>query len=354
MLNPSPDIAHFASNVTAWQAKCGRHDLPWQNTRDPYRIWLSEIMLQQTQVATVIGYYERFLARFPDVKSLADAAQDDVMPYWAGLGYYARARNLHKCAGIVAGRWGGRFPKNIDDIASLPGIGRSTAAAITAFAFGQRNPIMDGNVKRVFTRYFGIEGEPQRRAVEQQLWFLAQEVIARSAHGIDMAAYTQGLMDLGATVCTRRLPQCGACPLSSACYARRAGRQGELPTPKARKAAPKRHCQMLVVHDDDHVLLVRQPSPGIWGGLWSLPKYDDVAAMHAAMQNMGLAPGTESPLEPFTHVFSHFALRVEPWIANARGMAAAEPRPAQSWKGIHALAAVALPAPIKALLDRLF
>lgn len=276
------------------------------------------------------------------------------MPYWAGLGYYARARNLHRCARIIASDWGGQFPKDIDELTNLPGIGRSTAAAITAFAFGQHNPIMDGNVKRVFTRYFGIEGETGRRAVEQQLWQLAQSALAQSAHEINISAYTQGLMDLGATVCARRQPQCDRCPLAPNCYARRAGRQGDLPTPKARKKAPRRSCHMLIARHGNDVLLEQQPSPGIWGGLWSLPQYDDVTAMHAHMQNMGLAPGMESPLQPFTHVFSHFTLQVEPWLIQTSSLPVAEPQPAQSWKAIDTLHAVALPSPVKTLLDRLF
>ncbi|WP_057110344.1 A/G-specific adenine glycosylase, partial [Bordetella pertussis] len=244
----------FASRITAWQARHGRHDLPWQNTRDPYRIWLSEIMLQQTQVATVIPYYQRFLERFPDVAALAAARQEDVMPYWAGLGYYARARNLHRCAQEIMQRCVGRFPPRAEEIATLPGIGRSTAAAIAAFAYGERSPIMDGNVKRVFTRHFGIEGDPARRAVEQQLWALAAAQV-QAAPDLDMPGYTQGLMDLGATLCTRGKPACERCPVAQSCIARRDGRQAELPTPKARKAIPERSTAMLVLHGPDGILL---------------------------------------------------------------------------------------------------
>ena len=219
----------FSPRIVAWQRLHGRHDLPWQNTRDPYRIWLSEIMLQQTQVATVIPYYERFLARFPDVAALAAAAQEDVMPYWAGLGYYARARNLHRCAQEIARDWQGRFPPTAEAIATLPGIGCSTAAAIAAFAYGERSPILDGNVKRVFTRHFGIAGDPSKREVEQRLWALADTQV-EVAPDLDMAAYTQGLMDLGATLCTRGKPACDKCPVADTCVARREGRQAELPT----------------------------------------------------------------------------------------------------------------------------
>lgn len=263
----------FAPRIVAWQRQHGRHDLPWQNTRDPYRIWLSEIMLQQTQVATVIPYYERFLQRFPDVAALAAAAQEDVMPYWAGLGYYARARNLHRCAQEIARDWNGRFPPSAEAIATLPGIGRSTAAAIAAFAYGERSPILDGNVKRVFTRHFGIAGDPARREIEQRLWALADAQV-EAAPGLDMAAYTQGLMDLGATLCTRGKPACERCPVADTCVARREGRQAELPTPKARKAIPERETAMLVLQHQGAFLLQQRPEPGIWGGLWSLPEFD--------------------------------------------------------------------------------
>ncbi|EWM51298.1 A/G-specific adenine glycosylase [Bordetella holmesii 70147] len=227
----------FAALIADWQARHGRHRLPWQNTRDPYRIWLSEIMLQQTQVATVIPYFERFLGRFPDVAALAAASQEDVMPYWAGLGYYARARNLHRCAQDIVARWAGRFPPDAQTIATLPGIGRSTAAAIAAFAYGERSPIMDGNVKRVFTRHFGIEGDPSKRELEQRLWRLAEDLVS-AVPGLDMTAYTQGLMDLGATLCTRGKPACDRCPVAASCIARRDGRQQELPTPRHAEPCP--------------------------------------------------------------------------------------------------------------------
>src|SRR5690606_11842265 len=203
---PQPCPQNLAEKVVAWQTTSGRHHLPWQNTQDPYRVWLSEIMLQQTQVATVLGYYERFLERFPTVQDLAAAEQDEVMPYWAGLGYYARARNLHRCAREVMEKWGGRFPATAADLATLPGIGRSTACAIAAFCFGERSPIMDGNVKRVFTRYFGIYGPTQKKAVENTLWAKADEMVELAPADLDMAAYTQGLMDLVSQCCTRSKP----------------------------------------------------------------------------------------------------------------------------------------------------
>lgn len=344
----------FAIRIATWQQRHGRHDLPWQNTRDPYRIWLSEIMLQQTQVSTVIPYYERFLGRFPDLHALAAAEQEDVMPYWAGLGYYARARNLHRCAQVIAGDWGGRFPPDAAGIATLPGIGRSTAAAIAAFAYGERSPIMDGNVKRVFARHFGIAGDPARRETEVRLWGLADAQLAEGAgHGVDMAAYTQGLMDLGATVCVRGKPLCERCPVNETCIARREGRQAELPTPKARKATPERRTGMLLLQHDGKILLERRPSPGIWGGLWSLPEFDAGLDVAAACGALGATPRTVFELAAFSHTFTHFRLHVRPWYVVLARAPADDGRP---WRWVDAAGAagVALPAPVRKLIDGLF
>lgn len=354
MLNPVPDIANFASRIVQWQRRSGRHDLPWQGTRDPYRIWLSEIMLQQTQVATVIGYYQRFLQRFPDVATLAASSEDEVMPYWAGLGYYARARNLHRCARVVAADWNGEFPLDAAEISQLPGIGRSTAAAIAAFAFGARRPILDGNVKRVFTRYFGIEGDPGQRAIETTLWTLAEDVVASAPPDLGMPAYTQGLMDLGATLCTRAHPGCDNCPLAADCYARRTARQGDFPGRKARKLRPERHCRMLVLEHDGKILLERRPSPGIWGGLWCLPQYDGPDDLDVALSRLGLDTIQARPLEPIKHDFTHFRLHIEPWLAHADNSFLAEPVTTQNWVATGDLDATALPAPVKKLLARLF
>ncbi|OZI27395.1 A/G-specific adenine glycosylase [Bordetella genomosp. 7] len=343
----------FASRIVAWQRSHGRHGLPWQGTQDPYRIWLSEIMLQQTQVATVIPYYQRFLERFPDVSALAAASQDEVMPYWAGLGYYARARNLHRCAQAVVNEWNGRFPPTAQQIATLPGIGRSTAAAIAAFAYGERAPILDGNVKRVFTRHFGIAGDPARRDVEQSLWALAEAQVA-AAPRLDMAAYTQGLMDLGATLCTRGKPDCGHCPLADTCVARREGRQAELPTPKTRKAIPERQTGMLVLQRDGAILLHLRPSPGIWGGLWSLPEFEAGSDPAQAVQRLGLQPLRRYELAAFAHTFTHYRLHIKPWYVPVQPAASlAEPGPAQRWAGAADLPGMALPAPVRKLIDGL-
>ena len=345
----------FAPRLIAWQRAHGRHGLPWQDTRDPYRIWLSEIMLQQTQVATVIPYYERFLQRFPDVAALAAAGQADVMPYWAGLGYYARARNLHRCAQAVASQWGGRFPEDPADIAALPGIGPSTAAAIAAFAHDRRAAILDGNVKRVLCRHFGIAGDPTRREVERRLWELAGSLLP-GAGDTDpgMPAYTQGLMDLGATVCTRGRPACAACPMQQTCIARRDGRQQELPTPKARKAVPERATAMLILQSGDSVLLHRRPEPGIWGGLWSLPEFDADGDPLSASLALGARAAEASALAPFAHAFTHYRLHVRPYLARAAVPALSEPSPGHAWTPLAALPGTAMPAPVRKLLEGLY
>lgn len=346
--------APFAQRVVSWQREHGRHHLPWQGTRDPYRIWLSEIMLQQTQVSTVIDYYQRFLARFPDVASLAAAPVDDVMPYWAGLGYYARARNLHRCAQAVVSDWGGRFPTNVDDIATLPGIGPSTAAAIAAFAYGARTPIMDGNVKRVFARHFGIEGDPTRRAVEQAFWQQARDCVAQAGPELDMVAYTQGLMDLGATVCTRGKPDCPSCPVRVGCIACAENRQQSLPTPRARKAQAQRQTGMLIIVADEQVLMERRPPQGIWGGLWSLPEFDPAIDAEHASQALGVYAARAQALAAFEHVFTHFRLRVMPWQIEVKRLSWEVEADNRAWISINALAQLAMPAPVHKLLTGLF
>jgi len=351
-MTPDSRLKDLADKICTWQRQHGRHHLPWQGTRDPYRIWLSEIMLQQTQVTTVIPYYERFLARFPDIASLAAADQEAVMPYWAGLGYYARARNLHRCARVLVAEFGGRFPRQAADIAQLPGIGRSTAAAIAAFSHGERSPIMDGNVKRVFTRYFGVHGHPGLRAVEQRLWALAERALEQAPADLDMAAYTQGLMDLGSQICSRGKPQCEACPLAEDCEAKRLGLQHVLPEPRPRRTIPDRRCAMLLLHGDGHVLLEKQPEPGIWGGLWSLPRYDDAQALADACRNMGVSLPEQGRMATIVHTFTHFRLHIEPWRLEAPHRIA-EPSAEQSWIPFTRLVDTAVPAPVRGLLEAL-
>lgn len=339
-------MSEFAERVVAWHAAHGRHDLPWQRTRDPYRVWLSEVMLQQTQVATVVDYYARFLHRFPDVASLAAAPLADVMRLWAGLGYYSRARNLHACARRVVTELGGEFPRAAQALAQLPGIGRSTAAAIAALCFGERAAILDGNVKRVLARHFGIEGSPGAAAVERQLWQLAGELLPQRRA---MPAYTQGLMDLGATVCTRARPRCEGCPVASTCAALRTGRVAELPAPRPRKPVPTRRVQMLVAVHGDAVLVEQRPPAGVWGGLLALPQFDGAAALHSALRT--LADGVRARRLPARrHVFTHFTLEFTPHVVRLARIAQRAAEPGVVWLPLADIEAAALPTPIRALL----
>jgi A/G-specific adenine glycosylase len=344
----------FSDAVIRWQKQHGRHTLPWQGTRDAYRIWLSEIMLQQTQVSAVIPYYQRFLKRFPDVKTLAEAPSEDVMAHWSGLGYYTRARNLHSCAQRVVSEHGGVFPSDPDMLEQLPGIGRSTAAAISAFAYGTRAAILDGNVKRVFARVFGIDGYPGAKPVEDKMWERAVALLPQR----DVEAYTQGLMDLGATLCSRGKPSCGTCPLAQRCVALVTNRVAELPVRKPKKTVPEKHTAMLVITDGDYVLLEQRPDNGIWGGLLSLPEAShlletkrqsmDAALMHAASP-FGVAESCES-LSPFSHIFTHFKLHVKPYrIRLARRLHLAE-QLQHVWYRTDRLHDAPLPAPVKKLL----
>ncbi len=331
----------FTELLIAWQKVAGRHDLPWQKTRDPYRIWLSEIMLQQTQVTTVIPYYLRFLDSFPTVMTLAAAPIEAVIEHWAGLGYYARARNLHKCAQQVATQFGGRFPETPEALAELPGIGRSTAAAVAAFAFGQRAAILDGNVKRVLCRQFGVEGYPGEAAIHRQLWDLAESLLPEG----DIEAYTQGLMDLGATLCTRSRPRCGDCPLASDCVARRDGRQGELPATKPRPAVPERRASFVLLSDGARLLLERRPPSGLWGGLLVPPEGDP----DAVASRLGLSLTARQPLPAFKHTFTHFRLTLEPVLCRVtltNGVA----EKGLEWVAIERAADAGVPAPIKKLI----
>ena len=348
----------FSDALIAWQQQHGRHALPWQNTRDAYLIWLSEIMLQQTQVSAVLGYYARFLERFPTLRDLAEAPVEDVMAQWSGLGYYTRARNLHKCAQRVVAEYDGVFPSDPVLLADLPGIGRSTAAAISAFSSGTRAAIMDGNVKRVFARVFGIDTFPGERKTEEMMWLRAVALLPEQ--GIE--AYTQGLMDLGATVCTRSSPACERCPMQTRCVAFATGRTRELPVRKPKKISPEKHAMMLAIVDGGQVLLEQRPPTGIWGGLLSLPELDghllaeddDVPAADDALllQAVGKFGEMESAerLTTVTHVFTHYKLHIAPYritMARRRQLAAED---GYVWLDAAKLADAALPAPIKKLL----
>ena len=338
----------FSTRLIAWQKEHGRHDLPWQQTRDVYRIWLSEIMLQQTQVSTATPYYLRFLERFPDDATLAAAAQDEVLEYWAGLGYYARARNLHRCAQAIVAGHAGAFPASAAQMAELPGIGRSTAAAIAAFAFGQRGAILDGNVKRVLARVFGIEGFPGKLAVERELWALAESLLPERMAPGEIEIYTQGIMDLGATLCTRSRPDCGKCPMRGLCVAEREGRQGELPTAKPAKAVPERTVKVSVFLDGDRVLLQRRPSSGIWGGLLALPEGEPERLAIA----LGLIPQTSIPLPELRHTFTHFRLTLSPLLCRVSAPAACN-EPGMVWLPLTRINDAALPTPIRKILAAL-
>ncbi len=333
----------FARRMVAWQRLHGRQSLPWQNTQDPYRVWLSEIMLQQTQVSTVLDYFSRFLVRFPDVAALAAAPQDDVLALWSGLGYYSRARNLHKCAQEVMGRFGGSFPRRADDLQTLPGIGRSTAAAIAAFCFQERVAILDGNVKRVLTRVLGYGDDLAVAKNEKTLWAMAQDLLPTQA--ADMPRYTQALMDLGATVCLPRKVQCESCPVHAVCQAKARGEPLAYPV-KTRKLKRSSATLWLLwaVNEQGQVWLQKRPDTGIWAGLFSLPVFDSETDLLAAW-----AQGTQLDYRtPWKHVLTHRDLHLHP--VRMLGSAASNPACAGLWVDAHAWPAMGLPAPIRTLL----
>jgi A/G-specific adenine glycosylase len=340
-------MSTFAAHLVAWQREYGRHDLPWQNTRDPYRIWLSEVMLQQTQVATVIPYYMRFLARFPELSILAAAPSDAVLALWSGLGYYSRARNLHRTARLIVENHGGEFPPSYAEIVRLPGIGRSTAAAILVFSRGERRAILDGNVKRVLARACAVRGYPGDKPIEIELWQRAEALLPEE--GVE--AYTQGLMDLGARICTRTKPKCERCPVAAVCVAHIQGRETSYPEPRPTKFLPERETLMMIVLHRGSVLLEKRPPAGIWGGLWSLPEaatHTDAATL--CRERFGVRAAQLMHLDPMRHGFTHFRLTIYPVAVD---VAAIEPRaaePGMIWLHLDAAPDAALPAPIKKLL----
>jgi A/G-specific adenine glycosylase len=343
----APADSDFAGRIVRWQRSHGRHDLPWQGSRDPYRIWISEIMLQQTQVAAVIPYFQRFMARFPDLAALAGAAEDDVLAHWSGLGYYARARNLHRASRVILEVHGGVFPGQAGPLAELPGVGRSTAAAIAAFAFGERGAILDGNVKRVLARWLGVRGWPGAPEVQALLWHEAQRLLP--VHCIE--AYTQGLMDLGSRVCTRSKPACDACPVSADCIARRDGLTASLPEARPRKPLPHRETRLLILVHAGETMLEKRPPAGIWGGLWSFPELsmeDDPVAVSAL--RFGVRIGSIRPLAPVEHGFTHFRLTLRPWRAQVEALSPQANAPGRAWRSPADAAATAVPAPIRKLL----
>jgi len=340
----------FASRLVAWQRAHGRHGLPWQDTRDPYRIWLSEVMLQQTQVATVIPYYERFTAEFPDVKALAAAPVERVLEHWSGLGYYRRAHHLHAAAKVVVAQLAGVFPADASALATLPGIGRSTAAAIVVFASGASAAILDGNVKRVLARHRGIAGFPGAANVETQLWEAAEALLPAR----NVETYTQALMDLGATVCTRTRPSCATCPLAGDCVAFTQNRVSALPSPRPRKVLPHRELRVLLIEHGGQILLERRPPLGIWGGLWSLPEFPLDAEVRAAVKARFAADVTvRDELPAIAHAFTHFTLTMHPQRVSARRWPMRTETPGTIWLAPVDARGAALPAPIKKLLRTL-
>ncbi len=344
----------FAARLVAWQRRHGRSGLPWQDTRDPYRIWLSEIMLQQTQVAAVLAYYARFLERFPDVASLARAPLDDVLALWSGLGYYRRAHHLHAAAVEIMDKHGGAFPTDAATLATLPGIGRSTAAAIAAFAYGERNPILDGNVKRVLARHRAIEGWPGAPRVEAALWKVAESLVPDDQTEDGIEVYTQGMMDLGATVCLRSRPRCDMCPVHEDCIARIEHRIDELPAPRPAKALPHRDVKLIVIERDGTILFEKRPASGIWGGLVSLPECamdEDVRAF--ARSRFEADVDVRESMPPIEHGFTHYTLTMHPVRCAAPAWPQSVAQPNTTWLAPQEALQAALPSPIRKLVLRL-
>ena len=339
----------LARALLTWFDRHGRHDLPWQAQPTPYSVWVSEIMLQQTQVATVIPYFERFMRRFPTLPALAAAELDDVLAQWAGLGYYARARNLHRTARLVAERFAGELPNALDELIALPGIGRSTAGAILSLSQGQRHPILDGNVKRVLARYHAVPGWPGDPKVQDELWLHAE---AHTPH-TRVAAYTQAIMDLGATLCTRARPACTVCPLAADCAACRAGTQAQYPAPRPKRARPHRRAAAVVVRGEaGGVLLERRPERGIWGGLYCLP---ELAAGESpdewCARELGCRALVARELATIEHSFTHFDLDLTPWLVTLAGSpSVVMDRADRLWYNPSEDPAVGVPAPVAALL----
>ena len=340
----------FSKRLLHWSQVHGRHDLPWQQEISDYRVWISEVMLQQTQVDTVIPYFQRFMRSFPNIERLASASQDVVLEHWSGLGYYARGRNLHKTAQIVIAEHQGKMPQQLEQLVALPGIGRSTAGAILSIAHGQKQAILDGNVKRVLARHSAIEGWYGQAKVLQQLWVIAEKLTPNK----DNAAYTQAIMDLGATLCTRRRPQCEQCPVAIDCLARQQGVQDQLPTAKPKKKIPQREvCMLLIRNEAQEFYMQRRPNKGIWGGLLSFPEFSDSDQARQWLATHFLANGPLQLLKPLSHTFSHFQLQITPVLVDLTG-APEQVMEAEQWvwyKDGSATGGIA--APVQKILNRL-
>ncbi|MFK8067710.1 MAG: A/G-specific adenine glycosylase [Gammaproteobacteria bacterium] len=345
-------MTEFSQAILHWFDKHGRHDLPWQKNPTPYRVWVSEIMLQQTQVITVIPYYERFLHSFPSIDALAKADIDQVLHHWSGLGYYARGRNLHKAAQLVVNEHQGQFPTSFDQIIALPGIGRSTAGAILSLSMHQRFAILDGNVKRVLTRFNAIEGWPGKKEIEQKLWKIAEKNTPKK----NVDSYAQAIMDLGATVCTRSKPKCQNCPVEKDCLARKLDRQKDFPTSKPKKSLPTKEKVFLILKNDQgEILLEKRPPTGIWGGLWSLPEFDhDSDPKNIFEKRFGLKINNPEKQQPVRHTFSHFHLEITPVIAEIKNNPTMIMEPGQTlWYKADQIKNIGLAAPVAKLLQKI-
>lgn len=370
---PTKQKTEFSQQLLSWFDEFGRHDLPWQQNINPYRVWVSEIMLQQTQVKTVIPYYLRFMSRFPTLEALAEATQETVLSHWAGLGYYARGRNLHKAAQIVVDEYGGKFPNEFDLIVALPGIGRSTAGAILSISLQQRFAILDGNVKRVLGRYFAIEGWPGEKVIENRLWGIAEELTPSKRFN----DYTQAIMDLGATLCTRSKPHCEGCPINKGCLAFKQNQVDLFPFKKPKKDKPTKQVWLLIrKNSQDEIWLEQRPQKGIWGGLWSFPEFESYQACLDFLQeqeNSELVKQTQrshsqSLLEwdSFRHTFSHYHLEIHPLLfteSHSLGVNerqadysfVSRPKDSAVWHKVQSIidGQIGVPAPVTKLVEKL-
>jgi len=340
---------HFGQQLLIWFDAHGRHNLPWQNNRNAYRVWVSEIMLQQTQVATVIPYFERFMGRFPRLADLAAAPVDDVLALWTGLGYYSRARNLHKCAQVISEQHQGKFPANTKALTQLPGIGPSTAAAIVSQAYNKPAAILDGNVKRVLARIYAIAGWPGQKSIETQLWELASKLTPEQRN----ADYTQAIMDLGATICRRSKPLCVACPMQTECQALAQNRVMELPTRKPKKAIPEKQTWALLLANQQHKIQLQQrPHKGIWGGLWSLPEFASLVELQSHLALQGMQPHAK-PLPQIKHAFSHYKLTIHPYLVELpANHGHIQESTLVKWYASKQMDTIGLPSPIKDILQQ--
>jgi A/G-specific adenine glycosylase len=340
-------VSSFASRLVAWQRIHGRHDLPWQGG-DAYRVWLSEVMLQQTQVAVVIPYYQRFVSAFPNIVVLAAATEEQVLSYWSGLGYYARARNLRRAANIIVEKYQGDFPRGFEQILALPGIGRSTAAAICALVWNERRSILDGNVKRILARHCGISCSRDRKGMDALLWEKADSLLPEQ----DIGCYVQAQMDLGALICTRAGPKCRICPIQTDCFAFHSGQVHLLPKPRQRTRPPEKKTVLVLLTHDGEILLEKRPSPGIWGGLWSLPQQADEASAEDWCRKNGLVVVDWTVLETVTHTFTHFKLHITPVRINLKIKPRLSQRSGGVWMTAEDALRAAIPAPVRALLSK--